>query len=230
MALSQAAIVAADIDPENRTVSVALHSESYIPQRLLDHAAREIGGLYGLRRLELTATHPETELQKVEDWELMQLFVSRNSMTRGSLAGAKWEWNGPALTVKLRGNGRSELEELVPQVQTALRERFAAPVTIAIEAGVALEGKALFEAMDSLRGQMMKEMPAAAAKQEKKEDKAAQQAGDTFYGKPFRGNAVPMKELSMDMGSIIVEGKVFNVDHKELKKRNAWVFRFGIQS
>ena len=34
MALSQAAIVAADIDPEKRSVSVVVHAESYIPQRL----------------------------------------------------------------------------------------------------------------------------------------------------------------------------------------------------
>ena len=121
MALSQAAIVAADFDPVNRCVSVAIHSESYIPQRLLDQAAREIGSLYGLRRLELTATHPETELHIIEPEELMMLFVSCNSMTRGSLAGAKWEWSGPALTVKLRGNGKAELEELLPQVQSILR-------------------------------------------------------------------------------------------------------------
>ena len=52
-ALSQAAIVAADIDPETRSVSVALHAESYIPQRLLDQAARDISILYGLKRLDL---------------------------------------------------------------------------------------------------------------------------------------------------------------------------------
>ena len=228
LALSQAAIVAADIDPETRSVFVAVHSERYIPQRLLDQAGRDISSLYGLKRLELTASHPETELQKIEPEELMMLFVSRNSMTRGSLAGARWEWNGPALTVILQGNGKAELEELQPQVQTILRERFAAPVTISIEAGQTLEGKALFDAMDSLRGEMMKALPAAASKQEKKEDKAAVQAGDTFYGKPFRGNAVPMKDLSMDMGSIIVEGRVFHVDHKELKKRNAWVVKFDM--
>ena len=191
MALSQAAIVAADIDPENRRVSVVLHSQTYIPARLLDQAARDVCSLYGLKELELTAAHPETELQKIEEAELMQLFVSRNSMTRGVLAGAKWEWNGSDLTVKLLGNGKAALEELLPQVQTVLRERFAAPVTISIEAGQSLEGKALFDAMDSLRGEMMKGMPAAASRMEKKEDKAAQQAGDTFYGKPFRGNAFP---------------------------------------
>ena len=225
-ALSQAAIVAADIDPEERSVSVVIHSKTYIPQRLLDQVARDLGGSYGLRKLELTATHPEAELHKMESDELMNLFVSRNSMTRGALAGAKWEWKEAALTVKLRGNGKKELEELIPQVQNVLRERFAAPVTITIEAGQTLEGKALFEAMESMRGSMIQAAPAIAEKKQA-EAKAATPT-DAFYGKPFKGNAVPMNQMSMDMGTIIVEGVVFNVDHKELKKRNAWVIKFDM--
>ena len=224
--LSQAAIVAADIDPEERSVSVAIHAESYIPQRLLDQVARDITFSYGLRRTILTATHPETELHRIEEEELMQLFVSRNSMTRGSLAGAKWEWNGTALTVRLRGNGKKELEELLPSVQQTLRQRFACPVTIAVEAGQALEGKALFEAMESMRGNMIVSMPAVQEKA-KAEAKAAAPS-DAFYGKPFKGNPVPMNQMTMDMGTIIVEGVVFNVDHKELKKRNAWVIKFDM--
>ena len=41
-ALSQAAIVAADINPENRGVRVAVHAEHYIPQRLMDAAGKDI--------------------------------------------------------------------------------------------------------------------------------------------------------------------------------------------
>ena len=225
-ALSQAAIVAADIDPELRRVSVALHSERYIPQRLLDQEAKELATLYGLRVLELTATHPETELHKMEPTELMQLFVTRNSMTRGSLAGAQWEWQGTTLHVKLRANGKDAVEELVPQVQTVLRERFAAPVTIQIEAGKNLEGQALFDAMESMRSTVMETIPASSGA--RKPEKAAPPPSETFYGKPFKGNAVPMQELNLDMGSVIVEGKVFNVEHKELKKRNAWVIGFDM--
>ena len=225
-ALSQAAIAAADIDPETRTVSVAVYSENYIPQRLLTQAGKDISALYGLHRLDLTATHPTSELHKIEPEELMNLFVSRNSMTRGSLAGAKWEWNGMELTIKLVANGKSDLEELLPQVQNVLRERFAAPVTITVEAGKTLEGKALFEAMESMRGSMIEKLPAVSAKQEKPKTEAA--PSETFYGKPFKGNAVPMKDLNMDMGTVIVEGKVFNVDHKELKKRNAYVVKFDM--
>ena len=226
-ALSQAAIAAADLDPENRRVHVAVHSERYIPKRLLDQASKDISGLYGLRSLSLTVTCPETELQKIEPEELMQLFVSRNSMARGSLAGAAWEWNGADLTVKLAANGKETLLEHIPAVEQELRERFAAPVRITVEAGKNLEGKELFDAMASMRDSMMDHLPAAAAQQPKKEDKAAAPS-DTFYGKPFKGTPVPMKDLSLDMGTVIVEGKVFAVDHKELKKRNAYVVKFDM--
>ena len=225
--LSQAAIAAADISAEERSVHVVLHSESYIPQRLLDQTAKEISGLYGLRRMNLTATHPASELQKIEPEELRDLFVMHDSMARGSLAGAKWEWSGESLTIRLAANGKAALMEHVPAVQQNLRERFAAPVTIAIETGNELEGKALIDAMQTLREETIRKMPAAMACPEKREEKAQVQS-EAFYGKPFRGNAVPMKDLTMDMGTVIVEGRVFNVEHKELKKRNAYVVKFDM--
>ena len=225
--LSQAAIAAADISAEERSVHVVLHSESYIPQRLLDQTAKEISGLYGLRRMNLTATHPASELQKIEPEELRDLFVMHDSMARGSLAGAKWEWSGESLTIRLAANGKAALMEHVPAVQQNLRERFAAPVTIAIETGNELEGKALIDAMQTLREETIRKMPAVSAAQEKREEKPQTQS-EAFYGKPFRGDAVPMKDLTMDMGTVIVEGRVFNVEHKELKKRNAYVVKFDM--
>ena len=226
-ALSQAAIVAADIDPEEGRVQAAVHSEQYIPQRLLTQAEKDISQLYGLRKLELTATHPASQLQKIEQEELMQLFVSRNSMARGVLAGAKWNWQGDTLQIQLVANGKDVLTEHVGAIQQTLRERFATPVTISIEAGQTLEGKALFEAMNTMRSAQLQKMPAGGASQPKKEEKAAPPS-EALYGKPFKGNAVPMKDLSLDMGTVIVEGRVFNIDHKELKKRNAWVVKFDL--
>ena len=226
-ALSQAAIAAADIDAHRRRISVAAESEQYIPKRLLDQIAKEICSQYGLADLQLHVTCPETQLHKVEPEELRDLFVSRNSMTRGSLAGALWIWEGTELTVKLAGNGKKELEELVPAVQQHLREQFAAPVTIKIEAGKALEGQELFDAMQSMRYSLMESVPVASSG--KKDEKKPQETqSETFYGKPFKGAVTPMKELNLDMGSVIVEGRVFAVDHKELKKRNAWVISFDM--
>ena len=224
--LSQAAIAAADIDPERGTVEVLIDSKTYIPARILATLSREISAMYGLRRLILRAIHPADQLPEIEIEELRDLFVAHNSMNRGSLAGARWEWAGETLTIRLLRNGKKELEESAIHVCRILRERFASPVEIRIEAGQNLEGQALFEAMDQLRSQIVKELPKSAppVKQETK----ANQDSDMIYGKPFRGAAVPMKELSLDMGSVIVEGKVFAVEHKELKKRNAWVVNFDM--
>ena len=46
-------------------------------------------------------------------------------------------------------DGKADVEECIPNVQNALRERFAVPVTITVEAGKALEGEELFQAMDT---------------------------------------------------------------------------------
>ena len=226
--LSQAVIVAADIDPEKRAVAVAVHSQSYIPARLLDVAAKEIRDIYQLNGIRLVSTHPADQLQLVEPEELMELFVSHNSMTRGSLAGAQWSWEDNRLTVKLKANGKAELEECIPIVVKSLQEKFGVAVSVDIQAGENLEGKALFEAIEKMRVEAMSNIPKPSFGGEKKPEAAAQ--SDGIYGKPFKGNPTPLDELSLDMGTIIVEGKVFSSkdEHKDLSKRNAKVINFDL--
>ena len=211
-ALSQAAIVAADLDPEEQSLALLVGAEEYIPQRLLDKAKQDIAAVYGLRRLWLQSVHPAHQLQKIEPDELMQMFVSRNSMARGVLAGAKWVWEDTELTIHLVANGKDILAEYLPMVQKDLQEKFDTQVTIRVEAGKALEGKALFEAMENIRSSAIASIPAGAAAPQA--EKKAAPPSEAFYGKPFKGTPVAMKDLSMDMGVILVEGRVFAVDHK----------------
>ena len=226
-ALSQAALVAVDIRAENRSVEVAAHTDTYVPRRLTRQAEKDILSLYGLRNLEITLTHPATELSKIEPEELRDLFVDLDPMTRASLAGAKWAWDGGHLTVCLVANGKAGVEAQIPAVVRTLEERFAAEVTISVEANHDLTGAELSRVMEKLREEALSAAPTASAKQAQKEERKPQDS-DTFYGKPFRGTAVPMKDLNLDMGTIIVEGKVFAIEHKELTKRNAWVVKFDM--
>jgi len=226
-ALSQAALVAVDIRAENRSVEVAAHTDTYVPRRLTRQAEKDILSLYGLRNLEITLTHPATELFKIEPEELRDLFVDLDPMTRASLAGAKWAWDGGHLTVCLVANGKAGVEAQIPAVVKTLQERFAAEVTISVEANHDLTGAELSRVMEKLREEALSAAPTASAKQAQKEERKPQDS-DTFYGKPFRGTAVPMKDLNLDMGTIIVEGKVFAIEHKELTKRNAWVVKFDM--
>ena len=225
-AWNQAAIVAADIDPATRQVDAAVFAPFYIPQRVLTQAASDIAARYGLAKLTITATYPSDQLQQMEPEDIMALFMEEDSMCRGSLAGARWQWEENTLHIYLKANGKVILTECVPAVMRKLYEMFDCEVRFAIHAGENLEGKALFEAMEKMRGAMLDELPKGTAQTEKKEEK--QQDNGAIFGKPFKGNVTPMKDLNLDMGFVVVEGRVFNTEHKELTKRNAWVINFDI--
>ena len=161
--LSQAAVVAADIDPQQRRVDVAIHSQQYIPALVLEDVSSYVQQAYGLKTVTVTATHPADQLSCIEPEELMQLFVEENSMHRASLAGAVWTWEGECLTVQLLGNGVEQLQESARAVCGKLRQRFAVPVQIRFVAGAALEGKALFEAMEKMRFGMLNDLPVSSS-------------------------------------------------------------------
>ena len=224
--LERTQILGADIDPGSRRIRMDLFCDNYISQRQFNQISDDICRIYGLSELDIHGSFPSTELHRIEPEELMQLFVCQNAITRASLAGAQWKWDENHLTVALRGNGKDTLEECIPCVCNTLQDRFSAAVDIQILPGQNLEGQALFDAMEKMRSTMMSQLPVNEPTAQKNVDTAPQ--NDAIYGKPFKGNAVPMEQLNLDMGFVIVEGRVFNVEHKELTKRNAWVINFDM--
>ena len=224
-ALSQAAVVAAEVDPDTRTVWVAIHSEEYISSDCLQQAQWDIADIYGLNHMKISPTYPAEEIMKIHPDELMDLFVAEDSMNRGSLAGAKWEWEWDVLHIYLKANGKDALVRAVPAVNRQLEEQFGCGIKFEIHAGRDLEGQALFDAMEQMRAEFLQEIPKVVPT-EKKEQKAADP--QVYLGRAVKGQVTPMEELTLDMGGVIVEGRVFSVEHKELKKRNAWVVNFDM--
>lgn len=49
-----------------------------------------------------------------------------------------------------------------------------------------------------------------------------------YGGRAIRRKPVPMANLQLDMDLVVVEGDVFFVEHRDLKKRNAWVISFDV--
>ena len=103
-ALSQAAIVAADIDPQLNSVHIAVYAEKYIPKRMLDQVASDIARMYGLKSLRLTLTHPENQLHNIEDEELRDLFVEENSL-RHRAAPHRSPWQSCRCQLGMGGYG-----------------------------------------------------------------------------------------------------------------------------
>ena len=226
---AQAAVRAAQIDPVKRIVMVEMEAPGYIPERIIQSVSRQIEEHYGLERLEIYQYFPESELAKLEPGELTAMFVAEDSICRGTLAGAKYEWEGTDLTIRLRANGKDTLEACIPAVRQRLNAMFATQVSVSVVSGKDLQGQALYDAMEKIRSEAVIHQ-AKPVFVEKKTAPAASAGGsaDTIYGKPFRATPVPMKDIKLDMGIVTVEGKVFSVEHRELKKRNAWVVNFDM--
>lgn len=231
--LAQAAIRWAQIDPAARTILLELETEAYIPRRLLEAVSRDLCGVYDVRRVTLLPHFPEGDLEKVEAEELLELFVAQDSRARACLAGSEWNWNENTLQIFLRANGKKTLEDCVPQVRRYLQDRFGRMVSIEIVPGRDLMGKALFDEMEQMRQSLIEQLPAPAPSMEPvKKDRpfsAAKSAtGEVLFGKPFSQAPIPMRDVRLDMGVVCVEGKVFAVDHRELKKNNAVVVNFDL--
>ena len=222
---SQAVVRAADIDPETKSVVVEIHSDNYISYAELDQAKSDIAGIYGLRQMQIHATHPDDQLHKMTSHDLMSLFVSLDSMTRGSLAGASWHWEGTVLSVDLRANGKKLIEKCIPEVVNHLRSRFGVEVTILVNAGEVMEGQALFDLMAQMRSSAIEELPKhepVIAKVNPAENPAV------LFGKAIKTKSVPMDQVTLEMGYATVEGKVFRIDHREIPRLNAWIICFDV--
>ena len=81
-----------------------------------------------------------------------------------------------------------------------------------------------FDRAEALRQAAMKNIarPAQPKSDGKKE------SGSAIFGKVIKKMPTPIGELELDMGMVVVEGDVFAVDNKELKKRGAWVVAFDM--
>ncbi len=78
----------------------------------------------------------------------------------------------------------------------------------------------LFAQMEAMRRQLMRDQIPG-----KKKGKKVKQIYGKINGKK---KPVPIGSLELDMGSVLIEGDVFNIEHRELPRRKAWVICFDL--
>ena len=101
-----------------------------------------------------------------------------------------------------------------------------APVEAPAPGGVDAGAAEAFARTEAIRQEALRKLKAA---RPKATPKAAAKSSRLLFGKrEVKGAAAPMNTLELDMGTVTVEGDVFAIDHKELKKRGAWVVSFDM--
>ena len=90
------------------------------------------------------------------------------------------------------------------------------------------EGKVddAFARTEAIRKAALKSGVRPAAPANARKDKKPQ--GKSIFGKAISKAPTPIGELELDMGMVVVEGDVFAIDNRELKKRGAWVVAFDM--
>ncbi len=238
-ALERLAVVHAELDRDARTIRLDAQAEKYIAEKQLQTLCRAVEKAYGLKSLELSVRYPEEELPHMDFRDLAQVFIRAFSPSAAILAGAQYTVEDGTVTIHLRANGKDSILQNAKKGEQFLRERFGVTKKIEVEAHSNLEGKALFEETARIRAEALKNTPAIqpsaqapgaapAARAPRSAPAPQEPTGALFYGRPFSGRAVRMDELNLDMFRVIVEGKVFAVQHRELKKRGAWVVCFDM--
>ena len=238
-ALERLAVVHAELDRDARTIRLDAQAEKYFAEKQLQTLCRAVEKAYGLKSLELSVRYPEEELPHMDFRDLAQVFIRAFSPSAAILAGAQYTVEDDTVTIHLRANGKDSILQNAKKGEQFLRERFGVTKKIEVEAHSNLEGKALFEETARIRAEALKNTPAIqpsaqapgaapAARAPRSAPAPQEPTGALFYGRPFSGRAVRMDELNLDMFRVIVEGKVFAVQHRELKKRGAWVVCFDM--
>ena len=235
-ALGRLVVVHAELDRETRTIRLDAQAEQYLAEKQLQALCRDIEKEYGLRELKLSVRYPASELPNMDFRDLAQVFIRAFSPSAAILAGAGYAVTDEAVVIRLKANGKDSILQNAKKAEQFLRDRFGVSKKIEVEAHSNLEGRALFEETARIRAEALKNAPAITASVPQGGAKAsggaastpAEPTGALFYGRPFSGRPVRMEELNLDMFRVIVEGKVFAVQHRELKKRGAWVICFDM--
>ena len=224
---SQVQICDAKIDPQERRIDVDIFSPIYLPAKQLKEAVQEVKRCYDVSKIELKPTYSPEAVSGVEPRDLVDLLVLHDPSVRPLLAGSRWEMTKETVVIELAANGKQKLEPLLPRILKFLRVRFGIDPRIELIAHAAENGD-LFDETERFRQEAIKLMPTPSFSE--KQDKGSQpkENPELIFGKPFAGEATPMSDLTLDMFRVIVEGEVFAVNHRELKKRNAWVISFDI--
>jgi DNA polymerase-3 subunit alpha (Gram-positive type) len=124
-----------------------------------------------------------------------------------------------------------KIEGVSPQPESATNPPDADPATASAGDPTASPAKEeepedAFARAEAIRRAAMKQVAQPSAASAKPGEKKP--GGRAIFGKPISKSPTPIESLELDMGTVVVEGDVFAVDNRELKKRGAWVVAFDL--
>ena len=225
--LDDVRVFQAEIDMEYRRVSVTVQLQEYLPLEMVRRIEKGICRAYDIRVMELQPVYDRSLQAQMALEDVGRYLMEQYAPSISILVGCEYELQGDTLTLTLKGGGGDLLRPYLPGAERWLQSMFGAPIHLEIHS-VELDPAELFAATERIRREAIEHMQRPEARQAVEKRKVAAPPSRLIYGKGVRGKTVPMQEIGLDSGVVVVEGEVFAVGHKELPKAKAWVVNFDV--
>ena len=131
-------------------------------------------------------------------------------------------------SVKIRAAPAQESQPVSAPVQAEKPKVADKPQQSASQAPEKKPEEDAFARTEAIRRAAMKKSAHPAAAPSASKGGGGKSQGKAIFGRPITKAPTSIGELELDMGIVMVEGDVFAVDNRELKKRNSWVVAFDI--
>jgi DNA polymerase-3 subunit alpha (Gram-positive type) len=225
--LEDVKIFSAEVDMKRRTAVVTVCPDRYMPLRSVRKIEQGISRAYGMHQFALKTSYGPEGLGLFQMEDLGVFLREQFAPSLSILAGCSYALDGDTIRIQLRGNGKDLLKSHIPKAQQWLRGLFDRDIRIELVVGEDRDPKELFAATEKLRQAAMEMLPKNPEPVTVKKIPAAENPS-LLYGKAVKGEPMPMKDITMDSGKVVVEGEVFAIEHRELTKTKAWIINFDM--
>ena len=225
-------ILGVELNEYEAQIDLSIRLEAGADTNLLPELERALAEAYQLSAVRLHIAEEE-EPQRAEitiSW-LQEQLAALFPPALGLLVGAELEEREHALIIHLQGSGAGLMEPFLRRVESRIHEVFGRVVTLRLEERkIVPDAEALFRQTEELRSRTVTAAVSARPKQfvQKAPTRPKPSDATTFLGKPIKGAPTDIGLLDLDMGGVVINGKVFSVHHKELTRRNAWIINFDV--
>ena len=184
---------------------------------------------------------PELPLRTIliEEWDqIITQVKKRANKTNGWLSSTKWELEKDTLIVKVKSKVAKEALEnksCARVFKEIMADEYHKEVNVKLTVGdFAAESQEIKEQQEEEKNDYMKNLEESMpppGQRSNSDNSAAAQKKDIWYGKKFNGEAEPLEGITSEQRGVIVEGKVFEVNIRELQSgKNLIIFSITDQT
>ena len=222
--LRRAFVTSVQLDREKRALELWLLCDGYLDKMELHHACRELERLYGVDALLVHCRYDKVELTPQYAPMLAQHLGIACPACRGFLDDAVMTVHQDTVLLELTHGGGEALTrtDAARLLSDLLYEEFGRRYAVRFEGRLGLE-----ELSQAPQAELL------AIEEAKRQSVRTASAGrracsGVLFGRKVDGPCVPMREVDLDSGSVVVCGEVFGLDSRTSKNGKTAIISFNI--